>query len=299
MANIKIIDLKFYDQSDVIAAFLVETSVGPVLVETGPFSTFKSLKAGIEKHGYQPEDIKHVFLTHIHLDHAGAAWWFAEQGAKIYVHERGYKHLHDPSKLMSSAKRIYQDMMDTLWGDMKAIPADLLIAVEHEQTISIGDVDFKSWHTPGHAVHHIAWQVGDSIFSGDVGGVKINGGPVVPPCPPPDINLEDWQQSIVLLQSLDIQNMYLTHYGLVTNPSSHLEQLGERLSSWINWMTPYHEANTPQNEITPLFQEMTRNELITHGVKNDIHLGQYEAANPSWMSVAGIMRYLKKKQENM
>lgn len=296
MANIKIIDLKFYDQSDVIAAFLVETSEGPVLIETGPFSTFKSLQAGIEKCGYRSEDIRHVFLTHIHLDHAGAAWWFAEQGAKIYVHQKGYKHLHDPSKLMNSAKRIYQDMMDVLWGEMKGIPADFLMAVEHGQTISIGNIDFKSWHTPGHAVHHIAWQVGDSVFSGDVGGVKINDGPVVPPCPPPDINLEDWQGSIDLLRSLEIKRMYLTHYGLVTNPSEHLEQLDKRLQSWIDWMTPFYESNTPQHEITPLFQEMTRNELITYGVKSDMHLGQYEAANPSWMSVAGIMRYLNKNK---
>lgn len=293
MSSIKIIDLKFFDQSDVIAAFLVETSEGPVLIESGPYSTFPSLKKGLAKHGYEPEDIKHVFLTHIHLDHAGAAWWFAQHGAKIYVHSRGYKHMHDPSRLMESATRIYGSMMDTLWGQMKAIPAELLISVEHEESITIGDCTFQSWHTPGHAVHHIAWQLGENLFSGDVGGVKINGGPVVPPCPPPDIQVEDWKSSIAIIKGLDIKNMYLTHYGLVENVNEHLEELESRLVKWAEWMLPHFKNDTPQKDITPLFQEMTKAELIENGVTEDIHLGQYEAANPSSMSVAGLMRYWK------
>ena len=131
---IHVLDLHFKVES-AIASFLVETSEGPILIETGPHSTFEFLKKGLEKHGYQPSDVKHVFLTHIHFDHAGAAWAFAETGAKVYVHPFGYKHLLDPSKLYNSAKRIYGDEMETLWGDMKSIPEDQLFAVEDKTEI--------------------------------------------------------------------------------------------------------------------------------------------------------------------
>ncbi len=294
---VHIIDLHFYQQKDIIAAFLLETSMGPVLIETGPFSTFDSLKKGLNKIGYSPEDIQHVLLTHIHLDHAGAAWWFAKQGATIYVHPKGYSHLHDPSKLMDSAKRIYQDMMDTLWGEMKAIPKENLVAVEDNEVLVIGDKEFKALHTPGHAVHHIAWQCDKVLFSGDVGGVKINDGPVVPPCPPPDIHVEDWQKSLQVIRNLDVDKMYLTHYGMVDDVPNHLEQLEQRLLNWANWIKPYFEEETSIAEITPLFQKMVQNELKSLGVKDEIQLGCYEAANPSWMSVTGLIRYWKKKNQ--
>ncbi len=293
----KIIDLHFYDQKEVIAAYLVETSDGPILMETGPFSTFKHLEKGINEAGYQAAEIKHVFLSHIHLDHAGAAWWFAEQGANIYVHPKGYKHMADPSKLMHSAKRIYQDMMDSLWGAMNPIPESQLYAIEHEKIISIGNTDIQAWHTPGHAVHHIAWQIGGSLYAGDVAGVKIREGSVVPPCPPPDINVEDWSASISLIKTLGINKMYLAHYGEVNDIIPHMDALEKELNHWADWMKPYFENETPPAEITPLFQEMVQNRLRENGVTDEIHMGQYEAANPSWMSVAGLLRYWKKKEE--
>ncbi len=295
MNHIKVIDLEFLQQKEVIAAFLIETSAGPCLVETGPYSTIGQLKDGIQKHGYQPEDIQHVFLSHIHLDHAGAAWWFAKQGATIYVHPKGYKHMNDPSKLMDSATRIYGSMMDTLWGRMEAIPSEQLRSMEDEETITVGDTQFEAWYTPGHAVHHIAWKLGKTLFSGDVGGVKINGGPVVPPCPPPDINVEDWKASISKILQLDLDEMYLTHYGKVDSVASHLEDLSNRLDSWANWIHPHFKNDTPQQNIIMPFQEMVQAELIENGVTDPIHLGQYEAANPSSMSVAGLMRYWEKR----
>ncbi len=295
MHQAHLIDLHFYDQEEVIAAFLVETEEGPILIETGPFSTFEKLKEGVSKAGYRVEDIKHVFLSHIHLDHAGAAWWFARNGAKIYVHPLGFRHLHDPSKLMNSAKRIYMDMMDTLWGRMEAIPENLLHQVGHEEEINIGNKRIKSWHTPGHAVHHIAWQIGDILFAGDVAGVKIGDGPVVPPCPPPDINIEDWQNSINLIRKISPSCIYLTHYGQVTDINSHLTELETELLYWANWIKPYFEKGTAIPHITPLFQEMVQERLSSKGVVEDIHKGQYEAANPSWMSVSGLLRYWKKR----
>ncbi|MGI9545489.1 MAG: MBL fold metallo-hydrolase, partial [Cyclobacteriaceae bacterium] len=121
-----IIDLHFLGYPKVIAAFLVETEDGPVLIETGPYSTYPTLEKGVNRIGYSIKDIKHVLLTHIHLDHAGAAWKLAENGANIYVHPVGMAHLAYPSKLMDSAKRIYKEDMDRLWGDMQAIPQSQL-----------------------------------------------------------------------------------------------------------------------------------------------------------------------------
>lgn len=287
-------DLCFLKQDSAIASYLVETEDGPILFETGPHSTFPKLKKSIEAAGYQLHDIKHVFLTHIHLDHAGAAWAFAKEGAKIYVHPFGAKHLISPEKLMSSAKRIYQDKMDMLWGQMHPIPEEQVVICEDQTEYTIGNTVIKGWHTPGHAVHHIAWQMGGKLFAGDVAGCKINDGIVVPPCPPPDINIEDWQASIKLIKGLELEEMYLTHFGKITDIHSHLDELENRLLGWANWMKPHFEQKTEVKDILPLFIEYAAQELRDNGV-DEVGIKQYEAANPAWMSVAGLMRYWKKK----
>ena len=291
---IHILDLHFLDLDHAIASFLVETSEGPVLIETGPYSTYPSLKSEMAKHGYQPEDIRHVLLTHIHFDHAGAAWAFAKTGATIYLHPFGSAHMEDPTKLYNSAKQIYGDEMERLWGAMEKIPASQLRSVDHGEQVIIGDTVFKAWHTPGHAKHHIAWQMGDTIFTGDVAGVKIKNGPVVPPCPPPDINLEDWNQSLDILLEKRAQILYLTHYGKVTEIGDHVYTLRNILNDWANWIKDKWESGQPADAITPQFSAYTANQLREQGV-DELGIKQYEAANPSWMSVAGLIRYWKKK----
>ena len=291
---IHILDLEFLGLNQAIAAFLVETSEGPVLVETGPHSVSNNLEKEVARCGFSMSDIKHVFITHIHFDHAGGAWALAQQGATIYLHPFGKRHLGEPSKLYASAKRIYQDKMETLWGKMEAISDDNLQTVEHGEYVSIGDTTFIAHYTPGHAVHHIAWQVGENIFTGDVAGVKIAKGIVVPPCPPPDINIEDWVASINLLRQLKVKALYLTHFNKITNVDEHLDNLENMLWDWANWIKPYFEQGTDQKEIVPKFMDYTKQQLLNHGLtKTEIE--QYEAANPSWMSVAGLMRYWKKR----
>ena len=228
------------------------------------------------------------------LHFKGAAWALAETGAKVYVHPFGYKHLLDPSKLYNSAKRIYGDEMETLWGDMKSIPEDQLFAVEDKTEIKVGDLTFKAWHTPGHASHHIAWQIGETVFTGDVAGCRVNLGPVVPPCPPPDIDIEAWETSIQKIRALNPESLYLTHFSKVTDVDSHFSELSERLQNWAEWMKPHFEAGTHPNEITPLFQEFAAKELRDAGVSEQ-EIPMYEAANPAWMSVAGLLRYWKKR----
>ena len=153
------LDLKFLGHSDTVAAYLVVSNGEAALMDTGPHSTFGNLSKACADLGHPLETIKKVFLSHIHFDHAGAAWALAEMGATIYVHPFGGKHIIDPSKLYNSAKQIYQDQMDVLWGKMENIAPEQIYTVKHGEKIALGDAELIAWHTPGHAVHHIAWQL--------------------------------------------------------------------------------------------------------------------------------------------
>jgi len=251
---IKIIKLSLEYIPFAIAAHIVETEIGPILVETGPHST-------------------------------------------LYMHPFGEKHMADPSKLIASAKMIYKDKMDMLWGTLKPIPAAQIVTVSHGEKFTIGGVEIICWNTPGHAVHHCSFQIGKSLIAGDVAGVKIGeNGMVVAPLPPPDINIEHWMNSINLLESLDIDTLYIAHFGKVTNVINHLTALRVLLWDWANWMLPYYQDKTPPAEVVPKFAAYVNQQLIDSGVsKEDMIV--YESSNPSNMGVFGLLRYWKKKLE--
>lgn len=291
-----LIDLHHQGLSGCIAVFLLETEKGPLLFETGPHSAYPRLLEGLAEKGYQPADLAGVFPTHIHLDHGGASWALAREGATIYVHPMGYKHLLDPSKLMESARRIYLDKMDSLWGDMQAIAPENLSIVEDGQEFSFGKVRVRAIHTPGHAVHHIAWQVEGQIICGDVAGVKIDGGPVIPPCPPPDIHIGDWKNSIRRLRQAKPETLWLTHFGPIRKPEAHLDELEAQLDHYANWIKPYFDAGEAPDVITAQLQQMADQELVEYGIQGE-DIARYDFANPVWMSVAGLMRYWKKQAE--
>lgn len=296
MTPIHVLDLRFLGTDESIASFLLETSDGPVLIESGPETTWSELVREIRSVGYEPNEIRHVFLTHIHFDHAGAAWKLAQLGAKVYVHPIGLPHLAAPEKLWNSAAQIYGADMERLWGTMEAIPMSQLVAVDEGDVIQIGDTQITTWYTPGHAVHHNAYQVENALFTGDVAGAKIERGPIQPPCPPPDINIELWLSSIEKLRHLDVQRLYLTHFSLHENPAAHFDELRDRLLAWTAWIKPYFDADTPIESVTPLFVAFTQNELREAGL-SDQELTRYEYANPSFMSVTGLYRYWKLKSQ--
>lgn len=297
MPTLKIhtIDLNFLDNSQTIAAYLIETSVGPVLVETGPYSTYETLRKGIKKTGFDIADIQHIFLTHIHFDHAGAAWALAENGAQIYVHPFGLPHMASPEKLFESARRIYGDDMDALWGEMQPIPANQLTAISDGQSIRVGNISMEGFHTPGHASHHIAWSVGDVVFAGDVAGIKIGSGPAAAPCPPPDINLEQWEESIKVLERLEPRVMYLTHFGEVTEVQRQLDGLRENLAEISAWVREHWKNGEPIDQMTEAFDAHVKAMLVAKGL-DETELRRYQGANPGWMSVAGLVRYWKKRK---
>ncbi|MEM6734803.1 MAG: MBL fold metallo-hydrolase [Bacteroidota bacterium] len=288
------LDLHFQNYNHAVASFCIESDDGLILIESGPYSTYSSLTSSLKAKGLRIEEVKHVLLTHIHFDHAGAAWAFAEKGATIYLHPFGANNMQDPTKLIASATMIYGDQMDTLWGKMERIPEEQLRRVNHEETLNIGGKSFTAFHTPGHAKHHVAWKIEDIIFTGDVAGVKIDGGPVVPPCPPPDINIEDWKNSINLILKKNPEKLVLTHFGEESKVEQHMNELKVVLDDWSFWMKAKWEIGMSNEEITPIFTNYTAQQLRDQGV-SDQGIRQYEAANPSWMSVTGLVRYWKKK----
>lgn len=294
--DIRILDIQFLEESHVIANYLLPSKAGLILIETGPETAFEHLKNAIAKEGFDWHDVKHVLLTHIHFDHAGAAWKFVQNGAKIYVHPIGLPHLNNPEKLWNSAKRIYKDDMDRLWGKMEPIGRDLLVPLADKDDIEIGGITFKTHYTPGHAIHHNAYQVDNVVFTGDVAGVKINNGPVVPPCPPPDIDITSWKNSIKRLKSLNLDVLYLAHFGAVTNPDQHLSELEVMLEDWAAWIKPYFEEGADPESLTPKFVKYTQNQLREKGV-SEADIERYEKGNPSFMSVTGLMRYWKLKSQ--
>ena len=296
MPIIHTLDLGFQNTEEAIASYLIETSAGPVLIESGPETTFEKLEQAINAKGFQIADIKHLLLTHIHFDHAGAAWKFAKNGTKIYGHPMGLPHLNAPEKLWNSAKQIYQDKMETLWGNMEAIAMEQLVPANDGDVFEIGDVMIKTIYTPGHAVHHNAYKVGDVIFTGDVAGVKIEDGPVVPPCPPPDIDIQLWKASIAKLRAENARGLYLTHFSFQESPDKLFTELEAALDDWPHFIKPFYDAGTPSEEIVPQFMEYVNKKYYAEQIEPKL-VPVYEHANPSWMSVNGLLRYWKLKEQ--
>lgn len=277
-----------------VAAFLVRTAGGPVLVETGPESLFGNLRAAVEAEGFALEEIRHVLVTHIHLDHAGSAWRLAAHGAKVFVHPAGVRHLSEPSRLMASAARIYGDAMERLWGRMESIPADQVVAMEDGATLKVGGATLEAVHTPGHAIHHITWRLGDGLFTGDVGGIRIGAGPVIPPLPPPDIEVETWQASIDKMRATGATTVYPTHFGVMHDAAAHFDSLEGHLHGLSGWMRDRLAEGMTEEALVPAFTAHLHGVLAAHGV-DAAGIEAYEIADPAFMSVQGLTRYWNKR----
>ncbi len=290
------LDLHFQELPHTIASYLVVGSEGTVLVETGPQSTLKNLLARLAEHGYSPGDIQHVLVSHIHLDHAGAAGWWAQQGAQVYVHHVGAPHLIDPSKLLTSAGRIYGDKMGTLWGDTRPAPADRVTAVHDGQKIEIAGLIFTAWDTPGHAYHHHTFQVEDVAFTGDAAGIQLPGSYFVDlPAPPPEFNLEIWQQTIERMLTLPVKAIYPTHFGRLEDWQAQLKDLSNLMFKATDFVRKKMDAGLDRDEILNQYLVEHHNRANVAAL-SEVNIAQHEAANPQYMSVDGILRYWHKKK---
>lgn len=288
------LDMNFMGIRAAIGVYLIPHSNGAVLIESGPGSTTDTLKVELEKHGYSTGDITDVFLTHIHLDHAGAAGWLARQGARIHVHPIGAPHLLNPEKLLASAARIYGQFMDTLWGEFLSVPQDRLSVLQDSDEVKVNDLVFRAIDTPGHANHHFAYIFEDVCFSGDIAGVRLPGSHHLRlPMPPPEFHLERWRQSLKKLQQEDFNRIAPTHFGIYTDLDWHLSRVAQALDEVEEWMKKVMPEAPPTQVLQEEFVRWARKISLQDGVEASL-IDAYETTNPSWMSAHGIQRYWNK-----
>lgn len=293
---VHILDTRHQGNPGIIAATALETTAGLALFDTGPESTFETLAREIERCGFEPRDVRHVFLSHIHLDHAGAAWRFAELGTTIYVHPRGAPHLLDPTKLVQSATRIYGNDMERLWGRFAPVPAERLRSLEDEELVHIDSLEIRAIETPGHARHHHIYQWENNVFGGDIAGVRLRNGPPIPPFVPPELDVESWRESIAKIRALNPVRLFLPHFGLVADAiSTHLDVLEERVIRWSEWFRARIRNGDDEQQLVKAFAEYEMNDLRAAGVSEAEALN-YEAADPSYMAVPAAIRYWSKHE---
>jgi glyoxylase-like metal-dependent hydrolase (beta-lactamase superfamily II) len=293
-ARVITLDLNFQGRPHAIAAYLIRHDQGAVLVESGPGSTLPALQAGLEFEGLSPRDITHVLLTHIHLDHAGAAGWLARQGARIYVHPVGAPHMLNPQRLITSAARIYGDRMDSLWGEFLPVPVDKLTVLRDGDTVDVGDLHFTAIDTPGHAEHHYAYLFEDICFSGDVGGVRIPGYQYLRvPMPPPELHLERWHESIARLRRENFKYIAPTHFGVFSDVVWHLREVEKGLETASRWLEDVMPSEPPIDELRQSYTDWVMKEGERIGLNEEV-VRAYELANPLGMSADGLLRYWRK-----
>ena len=220
----RLIDLIHVGRERVIGCW----QVGDVLIDPGPGSCLPTLLEALGD--ARP---RALLLTHIHLDHAGASGSLVRRwpDLEVYVHERGARHLIDPARLLDSARRLYGEDMDRLWGEFLPVPKSQLRVLEGGESLLGGT--FEVAYTPGHAWHHVSYLHDGTAFVGDVGGVRvIPDGLTVPPTPPPDIDLEAWHQSIERVSAWSPSRLAMTHFGESTDVAAQLDEVGRRLDEW-------------------------------------------------------------------
>ena len=288
------LDLNFQGRPLAISAYMLEHSGGVVLVESGPGSTVDSLAAALKAHGYGLDDITHVFLTHIHLDHAGAAGTLAAHGAQIFVHPQGAAHMINPEKLLSSASRIYGDRMDTLWGKFLAVPENKLTILQDNEEVQAGNLRFRALNTPGHAEHHYCYQFEDLCFSGDVGAVRIPGYPYLRvPMPPPEFHLEKWRESVSRLSKMGFNRIAPTHFGIFEDVEWHFKAINTALDDVETWLNTYMPAELPVDTLKEKFLAWMDEQALRQGLDPRV-VEAFQLSNPVGMSVDGLVRYWRK-----
>jgi len=259
VADLAPLDLGFQGRDRAIGVYVLETEDGPALFDCGPASSIPRLKAGLATRGLALTDVRHLLLSHIHLDHAGAAGSLVREhpGLQVHVSEVGAPHLIDPSRLEASARRLYGDAFDTLWGELAPVPE------ANVHVVGSTVLGLECFPAPGHARHHVCYLGPDgTLYAGDAAGVEAGRNP-----------LDE-------LESRDPQRLALIHFGVADDPKPHLAELRRRLADWVEVV----ERGADE----AAFAEHVRQE-ISEGAEG------YEHAMPFWQSYAGLKRYVEKR----
>lgn len=273
-----------------IASYLVADGDQLALVEAGPASTRDALLAGIRAAGHDPADLTHLLLTHIHLDHAAGAGQLAALAprAVVHVHPRGAPHLADPSRLLASAARLYGDRMEEMWGTMLPVPADRIRTLTDGETVRVGGRTIAALDTPGHAAHHLSFHDVEAglVFTGDVGGIRLDGARYVrPPTPPPEVDTPAWLRSIDRLRALRPSMLLPTHFGGITDVEWHLDDLAARLRAWTDLAAAHTDAPTLARALAARADA----ELLAAADAPDL-VRRYATSIPYEMMAAGLLR---------
>jgi glyoxylase-like metal-dependent hydrolase (beta-lactamase superfamily II) len=230
-------DVEYLGHPRAIASCLLESDGQMALVDPGPSVSLPMLRQKLQQRGVAIADLTAIFLTHIHLDHAGATGTLLRENPRlrVYVHEFGARHLVNPAKLLASAGRLYNPGMEQRFGEFLPVSPENIVALQGGEQISLGSRRFDVLYTPGHASHHVTWfePSAGHAFVGDTAGIRIEGIPfVVPVTPPPDIDVPGWHRSMDLILSRNPARLFLTHFGWSENPAEHFQELRERLEKW-------------------------------------------------------------------
>ncbi|MDG2291114.1 MAG: MBL fold metallo-hydrolase [Phycisphaerales bacterium] len=293
------LDLLYMDLPGAIGAYLVRDEQGTaVLIEAGPANTIAHLEQALAAHSMCIEDLDACCITHIHLDHAGAAGVLAQRGVPIHVHAFGMQHLIDPSKLLASAKRIYGAGMQTLWGETIPAPSSMVHPVEDQDVIAIGDIRLRAIETPGHARHHHAFELElddhSVCFSGDAAAMLLPGTDFVSvPMPPPEFDLELWLKSVELLRNGPWSTLLLTHGGAVPNIDAHLDRFTASMLRQVELITSRMKDGTPEASLLAEYRNMLAQEAAASGVPKAM-FDEFVTDNLLGMNIAGIRRWQAK-----
>lgn len=293
--NLHTHDLHFQGIPGVIAATTLESAGEIALIETGPGSCGETLLASLQAHGIGIRDVRKVFVTHIHLDHSGGAGWWAQQGAQIYVHERGAAHVIDPARLIDSAARIYGDQMETLWGDILPAPKENVHALKDHDTIQVGEIELTAWDTPGHARHHLCYLTGGTCFTGDVAGMRLADTRYLSvTSAPPQFEPDAYHASIDRLLAANLTELRLTHYGPVTDVQDHLTRYRQRIQQVTELLTRWHKEGRSTAEIAQQYHDHEQALAQTQDVTSE-EWQKLEATNSTSMCASGIIHWVEKQ----
>ncbi len=278
------IDLMHQGLERIVGVYVVDTDDGPALFDCGPSSTVETLKAGLAERGLELQDVRHLLLSHIHLDHAGAAGTLVREhpGLQVHVSPIGAPHIVDPTRLERSARRLYGDAFDELWGALEPVPE------ENVHPVGQVAVGLEVFPTPGHASHHVSYLSSDgTLHAGDAVGVRIQPGRYVfPAAPPPDVDLEGWEQTFREIERRRPERLALTHFGVADDPDEHLPRMREELAKAAERV----RSGMTQEE----FMAACRADVVA---SDEGDVTYYERAGPVWQTYLGLKRYWEKRAD--
>ena len=300
-AGVSYLDLNFQVRERVIAAAVIHGAGGIAIIDPGPSSTLPTLYEKLAQGGIAASDVTTLLLTHIHLDHAGATGTLVRENPnlRVYVHEIGAPHMADPAKLIASATRLYGDAMDRLWGEIAPVPREAMTTLNGGERVVAGGRAFDVAYTPGHASHHVSYFSADTgiAFIGDTAGVSVvANGFVLPPTPPPDIDLELWKASAAAIEEWRPDTLFLTHFGPASSSGRHLKELVDHLDLVGQLARESLAVDGDDGAKETWFVERLRRELRRY--MSDADASAYEISGRFDLNWRGLARYWRKREEN-